>query len=140
MPTQLADSLVVFCVLGILIGVVFELNQQVRYGLPLILGGGVALGGVLTARSFGMKLATLVGFSLGAAIPVAWGSYGIAHDIAYREAHPGDGYCGMGLLLAECSILVGGPVCGAVEATVVTGSLAICRAVGRHAAPVPPYG
>lgn len=60
----------------------------------------------------------LIGFAVCAALPVAYGAYGILHDWAYCWAvsAPGTGTCGMGVMLSLVMILAVGPLCGMIGA------------------------
>lgn len=55
----------------------------------------------------------VIGFALGAAVPVAFGMYGIhQHNIYVASLGPNEGACGMGALGALAMIFVIGPFCG----------------------------
>lgn len=129
MAKQFYDRLIVCCVILILVGFMFDLNQRSQYGFPLLLAGGAALAAVLLARSRMMRRATLIGFLVGAALSVAWGIEGVAHELAYRSSHPSEGFCGMGMMGALLAIFIGGPVCGSLVAGVTATVTALCRVV-----------
>lgn len=59
----------------------------------------------------------MIGFALGAAVPVAFGMYGIhQHNIYVASLGPNEGACGMGALGAMAMIFVIGPFCGMIGA------------------------
>ncbi len=59
----------------------------------------------------------MIGFALGAALPVAFGTYGMQQQYAYvASLAPGEAACGMGAFGSLAMILVIGPFCGMIGA------------------------
>lgn len=71
-----------------------------------------------------MSRASITGFVIGAALPVGWDVYVIAHDewVNHTSMSLGSevGYCGLGYLSACLAILIAGPVCGAIGAAILS--------------------
>ena len=59
----------------------------------------------------------MIGFTVGAAAPVAFGIYGMhQHNIYVASLGPNEAACGMGALGAMAMIFVIGPFCGMIGA------------------------
>ena len=59
----------------------------------------------------------LIGFALGAALPVAYGVYGMQQHYAYIVSlAPGEAACGMGAIGPLAMMFVIGPFCGMIGA------------------------
>jgi len=60
---------------------------------------------------------SLTGLALGAAIPVAFGSYGMyQHQLYLASLGPNEAACGMGALASFMMIFIVGPFCGMIGA------------------------
>ncbi|MGB7325689.1 MAG: hypothetical protein WBD31_12515 [Rubripirellula sp.] len=71
-------------------------------------------------------LGTLLGFAIGAAIPVGMGVYSIAQSSAYEATlPPGSATCGMPMLGAMFMIFFGGP-CGGLVGGLVGAVVSCC--------------
>ncbi len=63
----------------------------------------------------------IIGFVIGAAVPVSLGVNMYVHEIAYRSSlprAPNSAFCGMGMLAAFVLVFTVGPVCSAVGAAI----------------------
>lgn len=68
----------------------------------------------------------LIGFALGAALPVAYGAYGMQQHYAYIASWaPGEAACGMGALGSLAMIFVTGPFGGMIGAAAGWAAAAI---------------
>ena len=60
---------------------------------------------------------TIIGFALGAAVPVAFGTYGMhQHNIYLASLGQNEAACGTGAIGAMAMIFIVGPVCGMIGA------------------------
>ena len=69
------------------------------------------------AKSRSRPRAALLGFAIGAVLPVGYGMYAMYHESVYYASLPqGDDFarCGMGSLAAFMMIFFVGPICGAI--------------------------
>ena len=139
MSKRISESLIVLCVLIIVLGCALELTQAWLYALPLTFSGAAGLFAALLWRFRPLRRATLLGFLIPAGVPFAFGVYVMAHELAYfASLRPGEGACGMGMLMAWSMILIIAPVCGGIGATIVAIASAVDRAVVNHKHPSTP--
>ena len=69
------------------------------------------------AKPQSKKRWAMIGFALGAILPVGFGAYGIhQHSIYLASLAPGEAACGMGALGSLAMIFVIGPFCGMIGA------------------------